>query len=141
MKEFVYSLSFFAHNINIIYEKKRDDKNLPACLCLFEILTKHFFILNEYRMSELKKVSLRYDDASETYYCFYHQTTPLASELILSYDVKQSQWNVDTMEYKIILEDKLSQLFHEKNRSFEEQLPYVIDYLDTYFSKFDSPLN
>ena len=87
-------------------------------------------------MTEPKKVSLRYDRASETFYCFYHQTTQFASELILSYDMKESQWNVDTTEYKTIFEDKLNQLFQEKTRSFEEQLPYVIDYLDTYFSKF-----
>lgn len=89
-------------------------------------------------MTDLKKVSLRYDNSSETYYCFYHQKTDVASELILSYEVMKSRWNVDTMEYKNILENKLNQLFQENNRSFEEQLPYVIDYLDTYFSKFKS---
>lgn len=89
-------------------------------------------------MTDLKKVSLRYDQSSETHYCFYHQATDRAAEVILSYEVKKCRWIVDTLEYKTILEDKLNQLLEENHRTFEEQLPYVIDYLDTYFSRFNS---
>jgi hypothetical protein len=40
------------------------------------------------------------------------------------------------MEYKNIFENKFNELFKEKNIPFEEQIRYVIDYLDTYFGKF-----
>ncbi len=41
-------------------------------------------------------------------------------------------------EYKNILEKKLNDLFNDEHIPFEEQLRYVIDYLDTYFSEFET---
>ncbi len=82
--------------------------------------------------NESKKVSIRYDNSTRTYYCFYHSS----SELILSYELNQEKWIVETMEYKNIFENKFNELFKEKNIPFEEQIRYVIDYLDTYFGKF-----
>ncbi len=91
--------------------------------------------VNENRMTESKKVSIRYDDSTRTYYCFYRQTDHLSSELILSYELNQGKWIVDTMEYKNIFENKFNELFNEKNIPFEEQIRYIINYLDTYFGK------
>jgi len=94
--------------------------------------------VHENEISETKKVSIRYDKSTRTYYCFYHIIDNLPSELILSYEINQGKWIVDTIEYKNIFEKKLNELFNDKNIPFEEQIPYVIDYLDTYFGKFKS---
>jgi len=96
------------------------------------------FAVHENEISESKKVSIRYDASSRTYYCFYHKKDNLLSELILSYDVNEGKWIVDTIEYKNIFEKKLNELFNDKTIPFEEQIRHVIDYLDTYFGKFQS---
>ena len=90
------------------------------------------------KINENKKVSIRYDKSSRTYYCFYHRTDNISSELILSYDLNEGKWSVDTSEYKDILEKQLNDLFNDEYIPFEEQLRYVIDHLDTYFCKFES---
>lgn len=82
-----------------------------------------------------KKVSIRYDKSTRTYYCFYHRKDDLSLELILSYEIDEDKWIVDTVEFKDILEKKLNELFNKEKIPFEEQIPYIIDYLDTYFGK------
>jgi len=94
--------------------------------------------VHENEICASKKFSIRYDNSTRTYYCFYHKTDNLSSELILSYELNEGKWIVDTIEYKKIFEKNLNELFNEKNIPFEEQIPYVIDYLDTYFGKFKS---
>jgi len=94
--------------------------------------------IHENEINENKKVSIRYDTSSRTYYCFYRRTDNMSSELILSYDLNEGKWSVDTIEYKNILEKKLNDLFNDEHIPFEEQLRYVIDYLDTYFSEFET---
>ena len=88
--------------------------------------------VNESETNKSKKISIRYDDSTRTYYCFYRSVV----EVILSYDANRGKWTVETMEYKDIFEDKLNGLFKEKNIPFEEQIRYVIDYLDEYFGRF-----
>jgi hypothetical protein len=94
--------------------------------------------VHENENPKTKKVSIRYDDLTRTYYCFYYKTDNLLSELILSYELNQGKWIVDTIEYKKIFEKKLNELFNVKHIPIQEQIPYVIDYLDTYFGKFKS---
>jgi hypothetical protein len=91
--------------------------------------------VHEREVHKTKKVSIRYDSSTRTYYCFYHRTDDLSSELILSYDLNECRWNVDTIEYKNLFETKLNQLFNDKKLPFEEQIRYVIDYLDDHFGK------
>lgn len=92
--------------------------------------------VHENEMTEFKKVSIRYDDSTRTYYCFYRNKENPSLEVILSYELNQGKWIVDTMEYKYIFENKFNELFNEKNIPFEEQIRYVINYLDLHFGKF-----
>jgi hypothetical protein len=89
--------------------------------------------LYEKEINEFKKVSIRYDNSSRTYYCFYHRTDNSIFDLTLSYDLNVRKWIVETYEYKHLFETKLNELFHEDQIPFEEQVRYVIDYLDSYF--------
>ena len=82
-----------------------------------------------------RKVTIRFEKKLQAYYCFYHRNDDLCSELILSYDLNQNKWNVDTMEFKTTFEKALNDLFKSERIPFEEQLRYVINYLDTYFRK------
>ncbi len=104
--------------------------NIKSCIQLRII--SNMLAVNETEISESKKFSIRYDNSTQTYYCFYHSLV----EVILSYELNRGKWTVETMEYKDIFEDKLNELFKEKNIPFEEQIRYVIDYLDTYFGRF-----
>ncbi|CAF0977866.1 unnamed protein product [Rotaria sordida] len=89
--------------------------------------------VHEQEINEIKKVSIRYDNSTRTYYFFYHRTDILSTTLILSYDLNQNQWNIDTIEYNNVFEKNLNDLFNDKKISFEEQVRYIIDYLDNYF--------
>ncbi|CAF3994621.1 unnamed protein product, partial [Rotaria sp. Silwood1] len=63
----------------------------------------------------------------------------LSSTLILSYDLNQNKWTIDTIEYNYIFKNYLNDLFNENNNiSFEEQIQYIINYLDSYFRMFNS---
>ena len=92
---------------------------------------------HEKETHKVKKVSIRYDSTTRTYYCFYNRTDDFSSELILSYDLNECKWNVDTYEFKNIFEIKLNKLYNDKNIPFEEQIRHVINYLDTYFGRFN----
>jgi hypothetical protein len=94
--------------------------------------------LHENEIPSSKKISIRYDNSTRTYYCFYHKTDHLLTELIFSYELNEGKWIIETNAFKNIFETKFNQLFQEKNIPFEEQIRYVIDYLDTYFGKLKS---
>ncbi|CAF3592936.1 unnamed protein product [Adineta steineri] len=64
----------------------------------------------------------------------YARKDLIPSELILSYDLDERKWNIDTIEYKYIFETKLNHLYNNEHIPFEEQLRHVIDYLDNYFN-------
>lgn len=89
--------------------------------------------IQENEIISSKKVSIRYDEPTQTYYCFYNRSDNSGIELILSYDVQENKWIVESTEYKSILEVQINELFNEENIPFEEQIPFVIEYLDTYF--------
>lgn len=80
-----------------------------------------------------RQVSVRYDDGSRTYYCFYRRTEHSPADLTLSYDLNERKWLVETYEYKQSLERTLNDLIEDQNMPFEEQYQSVIDYLDTHF--------
>ncbi|CAF0824141.1 unnamed protein product [Adineta ricciae] len=89
--------------------------------------------LYENEIQANRRVTIRFEKKIQTYYCFYHRTDDLHSHLILSYDLNKNQWNVDTMEFKTTFEKAINDLFKSERIPFEEQLRYVINYLDTYF--------
>ncbi|CAF3166447.1 unnamed protein product [Rotaria socialis] len=89
--------------------------------------------LYEEEINETKKFSLRYDNPTQTYYVFYYGTDASLSDLILSYDLHSKQWNVDTSEHKTLFGKSLNDFFYDTNLSFEEQVRYIINYLDNYF--------
>ena len=82
---------------------------------------------------QLRDISLRFDPSSNTYYCFYRRTDDRTMEITLSFDLTERQWLVETLHYKSSLERNLNDLFHNATVPFEEQIRYVIHYLDTYF--------
>lgn len=94
--------------------------------------------LQDNKVNETKKVSIRYDHSSRTYYFFYHRTDIPLSPLILSYDLSQHEWNIETNEYKDLFERQFDCLFYNINMTFEEQVRHLIHYLDIYFCKFKS---
>ena len=93
--------------------------------------------LYENEIQANRRVTIQFEKKSQTYYCFYHRIDDLCSQLILSYDLNQNQWNIDTMEFKSTFEKAINDLFKSERIPFEEQLRYVINYLDTYFRKYE----
>ncbi|CAF1967248.1 unnamed protein product [Rotaria magnacalcarata] len=89
--------------------------------------------LYEEEINETKKFSVRYDNPTQTYYVFYYGTDASLSDLILSYDLHNKQWNVDTSEHNKLFGKNLNDFFYNTNLSFEEQVRYIINYLDNYF--------
>ena len=92
--------------------------------------------VSENETDESREVSVRYDDGTRTYYCFYRRTDHLSADLTLSYDLNERKWLVETHEYKQCLERPLNKLFENHNLPFEDQVRRVIDYLDTHFGAF-----
>ncbi|CAF1253530.1 unnamed protein product [Rotaria sp. Silwood1] len=90
--------------------------------------------LHDQEIYKTRKISIRYDNSTRIYYLFYHRIDILSSTLILSYDLNQNKWTIDTIEYNYIFKNYLNDLFNENNNiSFEEQIQYIINYLDSYF--------
>jgi hypothetical protein len=73
--------------------------------------------LYEKEINEFKKVSIRYDNSSRTYYCFYHRTDNSIFDLTLSYDLNVRKWIVETYEYKHLFETNFMKIkSHLKNK-------------------------
>lgn len=88
-----------------------------------------------------RNISLRYDETTEIYYCFYHGNENVPTDIIFSYDVKHKKWIVETKEYQNLLEKKYNQLLEENNLSFDEQIQSINDYLDAQFGEYSIDFN
>lgn len=90
---------------------------------------------SEYEINELRQVSVRYDQKSETYFCFYRRMDDTTIQLTLSYTLNERRWAVETNEFCETIEKPLNDVVNDLNLPFEEQIRHVVRYLDQYFSE------
>ena len=90
---------------------------------------------SDYEINELRQVSVRYDQASETYFCFYRRMDDVTINLTLSYSLKEQRWAVESNEFRSTTEKPLNDVVEDLQLPFEEQIRHVIRYLDQHFSE------
>lgn len=86
-------------------------------------------------IDELRQVSVRFDQESDTYFCFYRRIDDVSINLTLSYSLNEKRWLVETEEFQKSMEEPLNNLVQDLHLPFEEQIRHVIRYLDHYFSQ------
>jgi hypothetical protein len=109
--------------------------NIENGIDLFD-MSKHSNMLttNDYYVNDLRHVSIRYDQSSRTYFCFYRRTDHVPTiSLTLSYDLNEQKWTIEHEQYRPVFEQFAIELEQYSACRFDEQIRHIIDYFDAYF--------
>ena len=79
-------------------------------------------------------VSVRFDESSRTYFCFYRSNEEETIPLAFSFDLNEKKWSIDSGEFRGV---SLNEIV-DSNLSFEQQIQQIVKRFGLLKMKFQS---